>query len=64
VKPLGLPTGSVRAILALLVVGASVGLAAWTVIRGDGEVPPVLAALFTMAGAIIEKYFEKRQSTS
>ena len=58
-KPLGLPTGSVRAILAIAVVGTFLVLVAWSVIRGDGELSPALGALVALAGVVMTKYFEK-----
>jgi uncharacterized membrane protein len=52
-QPLGLPKGSVRGILALLVVGSAV---IDTVINGDPN-----AALTAMAGSVLTYYFVKRE---
>jgi hypothetical protein len=61
--PLGLPKGSVRAILALGFAVGSIGLVAYSVIRGDGDIPAALAALLGMTGIIVNSYFEKRTPT-
>jgi hypothetical protein len=61
VKPLGLPAGSVRAIAFLLIVGATVILTAYVVIRGDKELVPVLAALYGLCGGVIPAYFQSRK---
>jgi hypothetical protein len=51
-RPLGLPEGSVRAVIALLIVAAVVA-AAFVL----GDVPAILAGAF---GLVIEKYFRER----
>jgi len=50
--PLGLPAGSVRAILALLIVGGWLGSAIW----GKGP-----AGVDALAGAIVAYYFKSRE---
>lgn len=52
--PFGLPTGSVRAILALLVVGGWIGAAIW-----NHPMPGVDA----LAGAVVAYYFKTRESS-
>ena len=59
-QPLGLPRGSVRAILALGFALGTIGLVAYSVIRADGDIPAALAALVAMTGIIVNSYFEKR----
>jgi len=60
--PLGLPRGSVRAILALAFAVGTIGLVAYSVIRADGDVPASLAALVAMTGIVVNSYFEKRSA--
>lgn len=50
--PLGLPAGSVRAILALMVVGGWIGAAIW-----NHPMPGVDA----LAGAVVAYYFKSRE---
>lgn len=60
--PLGMPKGSVRAIIALLVVLAVIVLAAAAVVRGYPEESLAAGALLTAFGTVVEKYFAARKS--
>ena len=62
-QPLGLPAGSVRAILALTFTFGTIGLIGVSVLRQDGDIPAALAALVGMTGAIVNAYFEKRSAS-
>lgn len=53
-EALGLPKGSIRAILALALVGAVVGLAAFGV--------PIPEGLWSLAGAGIAYYFAQKRT--
>ena len=59
--PLGLPKGSIRAIIALGVVGTTPALSAVAVIRQEGELAPVLGALYALCGNVIPSYFQTRK---
>lgn len=59
-QPLWLPKGSIRAVIALALVAATLLLIAASVLRGDGDIPPALAALVGMAGFVIQAYFARR----
>lgn len=60
-QPLWLPKGSVRAIIAISLVVATLLLIAASVLRSDGDIPPALAALVGMAGFVIQAYFNKAE---
>lgn len=58
-EPLGLPKGSVRAILALLAFGATVGVYIYSLYRtGQGQAPEWL---ITLTAATFAWYFKNRE---
>ena len=55
--PLGLPKGSVRALLALIIIGSAVAA-----VFVEGVAEPGLPALWALAGVIGTYYFKQRES--
>ena len=62
--PLWMPKGSVQALIALLFVVGLIALIAVSVLRGDGELSPALAALVGLTGSVVSTYFEKRSAAA
>lgn len=62
-RPLGLPRGSVRAIIALAFVGTTLALIAVAVVRQDGQINAALAALLALVGPIVKDYFGDRTAS-
>ena len=59
--PLGLPVGSVRAILAfLLVIFTGAAILSTLALSVDGALPPGVAALITLTTIIVNNYFRDR----
>ena len=61
-NPLKLPEGSVRAIIALLIVLSGCALAAASFVRGEPPAGASSGALLTAFGTVIEKYFSGRKA--
>ena len=55
-QPLGLPKGSVRAIIAIMLVGSAVAS-----VFVEGVSPEGVSALFGLAGAVATFYFNQRK---